>query len=1723
VEAILDCKEALRHDRLQDAARVLAGVTVPKLVQKLVSNLSSSTALDKLLKVLIVLVEAEPESGEILEAPSAQQKVEQAIQRCGSEQSRQLWSRLEVLRTTTNSEVLRNVVHRHVREQAAAANAQHAWPEPAEIDVLPTIQELLQSTKELPKNLLSGWDDDDQKVYRQTHYLLYREELLAPLREAIASYLHSQDRASPDMLRRVFGNNPNNKITNFFAYPDTCAVRIAVSKSNQPMVMMKFSTGKRKIDFSLGSHLIYGSLVVLFEVDSSNAPLQDSVVYATVEEFDLRTAAQKQIVGICILDSDGWQKFSITKRYVMIESPGYFHAVRPVLEWLKQQDNLESVPLRSDLMTGDRANRVEFLQGVKINISCLYKRDLEPNSRWENCNPLGVWPDQDKLELDESQQQAMRHLLSCSVPLVQGPPGTGKSYIGVKAVQLLRQALNQKGYKEPILLICLTNHALDQFLEDLLDLFPDRLIRFGGRTKSEDERLLSCLVHNHMRSSKQDFDERKKFETMLATEVSQMDRLREFVSGRDGQIRLLLASARSRVVCQILNALGEDEAEAGLFLPWQQDWRPRPEQFIMETFRKWADGDGMEKVKKEASEWVPTEDAPAFVQRNAFAALDEDPLGEEWAMILNATDRAIATTNKNFTELTSHRFPHDEDTDDSSTESFNQDEDDEYDDDEVEAIMEDRMDTLRYDNRRLSRLSRGVGSTRARGDRVDTSMAINPAIQRMQAIQKAQQWEVQAVQAQRCMQEAEEEASEKPTSPAERAALARRLQRLHREAEGQRVAWRKAKEESRAAQVEIVCAKQRRRLEQLVSKEHREHLQKLIPENLSWLTRRPERKVILSRIVDYVAEELKDVFGDGFHKAQRHAGILGQMKKHAQLVACRNAAVVGMTSTFAALNRDLLQRLAPRVVVVEEAGELLECQLMACASSPSLQQVVLIGDHQQLRPKVNTYDLCRRHHLDISLFERLVLQGCDRAQLATQFRMQPDISDLVRPFYEQIDDHDRVRKYPQVPGIADTLYWVTHNKMEDNVGKIASLSKFNSYEAKFACRLAQHLVLNGTKNGNITILTPYLGQKREIKRHLPRELASCWVSTQESQENRPMPGGKGNGKKGKAKGKGEAVGKGKGKGKGKHDDNARRHVPGVRVVTIDDYQGEENDVVILSLVRSNPQGKLGFCSIENRIIVALSRARHGMYILGNTDMFKKDDHWFKVLGKLEAKDRVGEKLNLQCKKHPQDKGFVGCAEDFETVAKHGGCCRPCDSILPCCGHHCPHRCHPFDPEHLDVVCIRQCARPRPEGCTHKCQHMCRNCPGKKPEDVCPTPCAMQVPAQLPCGHTQLELCHVVHDQDSFAAIQCKQQISITLSCGHQRQTTCHKASLHKNGEQLLECSYKEQLAGPCGHQVSKFCHTFQKCSKRCSHRFNCGRHMCKCRCSEEHVHQQCPEPCDELLHCGHRCQNQCGEAHTDLCGVPCARECTHGWRCPKECSQLCVPCFEPCGWKCKHLQCNRLCHEDCDREPCNEPCDNMLECGHLCRGLCGEPCVRCVQCHQKKQQCPLSLEDLSKVPGKLYQLDCGHTFSVQMLDGWMKTDQLSGGHSAIQAKSCPTCRMQVHRAPRYQARVKHQLHLIDLVKKEKERQRQRPLTEAERREVDRAMGEGRSSAGHWFACPNGHPYFIGDCGGAMQESTCPECGARVGGGSHSLRADNTYISNFSGEGQVPPAWPGMNH
>ena len=75
------------------------------------------------------------------------------------------------------------------------------------------------------------------------------------------------------------------------------------------------------------------------------------------------------------------------------------------------------------------------------------------------------------------------------------------------------------------------------------------------------------------------------------------------------------------------------------------------------------------------------------------------------------------------------------------------------------------------------------------------------------------------------------------------------------------------------------------------------------------------------------------------------------------------------------------------------------------------------------------------------------------------------------------------------------------------------------------------------------------------------------------------------------------------------------------------------------------------------------------------------------------------------------------------------------------------------------------------------------------------------------------------------------------------------------------------------------------------------------------------------------------------------------------------------------------------------------------------------------------------------------------------------------------------------------------------------ITEEERVQIVKAIG---LSKGHWFKCANGHIYAIGECGGAMQEAKCPECGVKIGGQNHTLAANNSLATEM--EGASYPAW-----
>jgi hypothetical protein len=83
--------------------------------------------------------------------------------------------------------------------------------------------------------------------------------------------------------------------------------------------------------------------------------------------------------------------------------------------------------------------------------------------------------------------------------------------------------------------------------------------------------------------------------------------------------------------------------------------------------------------------------------------------------------------------------------------------------------------------------------------------------------------------------------------------------------------------------------------------------------------------------------------------------------------------------------------------------------------------------------------------------------------------------------------------------------------------------------------------------------------------------------------------------------------------------------------------------------------------------------------------------------------------------------------------------------------------------------------------------------------------------------------------------------------------------------------------------------------------------------------------------------------------------------------------------------------------------------------------------------------------------------------------------------------------------------LLDQLKKESRFSDK--LSEEERVMILKAMNLQK---GHWFKCPNGHVYCITECGGAMQQSKCPECGESIGGSNHTLLETNRLATEMDG-------------
>ncbi|KAI1908527.1 hypothetical protein LOZ61_003787 [Ophidiomyces ophidiicola] len=768
---------------------------------------------------------------------------------------------------------------------------------------------------------------------------------------------------------------------------------------------------------------------------------------------------------------------------------------------------------------------------------------------------------------------------------------------------------------------------------------------------------------------------------------------------------------------------------------------------------------------------------------------------------------------------------------------------------------------------------------------------------------------------------------------------------------------------------------------------------------------RRERK----RLHEFWVEENSKILSNSLlHSLDERRKIKEKIDKCHQEVNIRcleESHVIGVTTTGLAKNFDLLRRVTAKVLVCEEAGEVLEAQTIT-SLLPSIEHVILIGDHEQLRPQINTYELQhnsptgRQFSFDVSLFERLVSPKIGNATLPfstlrMQRRMHPLISELIRStLYPQLEDSPSVHQYPEVCGMRDRLFWLHHMQKESgtDLTQESSFSKTNLFEVAMVNELVSHLVKQGVyAREDIAVITPYLGQLQKLK----ERLAKSFEIIMAEQDLNDL----------------EAEGISLDMAPDEKVMRKAALVNAVRLATVDNFQGEEAKIIVISLVRSNAERQCGFLRTSNRINVLLSRAQHGMYIIGNADTASSVPMWAHVLSILGMENRIDSKLSLCCPRHPDTPIQVSTPDDFVTLSPEGGCNIKCQSRLKC-GHKCINKCH-SESLHDAVRCLERCVRQK-AGCDHPCLRACG--------DPCEKECQVRVSGiTLQCGHKPNSMaCFQVQDPKRFC---CMLKIETKVpGCGHKVRELCGNLPLSEEYRCFAVCG----TPLPCGHTCTKPCNTCNPMSG-----------------DDEKRHGECKVKCGRIYRtCGHTCKTPChGEYPCPLCEQPCEIHCAHS-KCAKKCHEPCAPCAEECIWSCPHQgKCELPCSVPCDILPCSKRCSKRLKCGHQCPSICGEACPDsqyCQICASQKMKETI----VDYIMGTTYMninLDedpcivplCGHIITMESLDahqgmaeyydmsegagsgkvimGLKSSEPLSGS----ERKRCPVCRGHLNDIKRY--------------------------------------------------------------------------------------------------------------
>ncbi|CAN6561850.1 unnamed protein product [Malus baccata var. baccata] len=297
--------------------------------------------------------------------------------------------------------------------------------------------------------------------------------------------------------------------------------------------------------------------------------------------------------------------------------------------------------------------------------------------------------------------------------------------------------------------------------------------------------------------------------------------------------------------------------------------------------------------------------------------------------------------------------------------------------------------------------------------------------------------------------------------------------------------------------------------------------------------------------------------------------LLKSTADRANYLMTKQAKIVAMTCTHAALKRKDFLELGFKYdnLLMEESAQILEIETFIPMllqrqedGYARLKRCILIGDHHQLPPVVKNIAFQKYSHMDQSLFTRFVRLGIPYIELNAQGRARPTIAKLYNWRYRDLGDLPYVKEgaiFHRANSGFSYEYQLVDVPDYHGRGESTPSPYFfqNVGEAEYVVSVYIYMRLLGYPASKISILTTYNGQKLLIRDVINRRCAPY-----------------------------DFIG------------------PPSKVTTVDKFQGQQNDFILLSLVRTRIVGHL---RDVRRLIVAMSRARLGLYVFCRRSLFEQ--------------------------------------------------------------------------------------------------------------------------------------------------------------------------------------------------------------------------------------------------------------------------------------------------------------------------------------------------------------------------------------------------------------------------------------------------------------------------------------------------------------------------------------